>query len=75
MTLASAQETLQSLVGSRGHQQTLSNFRLTCDICGQQHFSCDHSQFLESMPQDSVDLVEALLHKDGGCQQLPFAHS
>ncbi|TVQ11847.1 MAG: ABC transporter substrate-binding protein [Leptolyngbya sp. DLM2.Bin27] len=32
-----------------------------CHTCGIVHFSSDHSQFMESMPQDPVDMVDDLV--------------
>ena len=60
MTLLSAQEVLQGLDNSdRLHH--LSNLSPSCDVCGKQHFSTDHSEFMQSMPQDPVDLVDDLV--------------
>ena len=61
MTLTSAQAALQILERSHNGYQTLSNLQPSCNICGKQHFSHDHSQFLESMPQDPLDLVDDLV--------------
>jgi nitrate/nitrite transport system substrate-binding protein len=61
MTLTSAQAALQILESANNGYQTLSNLQPSCNICGKQHFSHDHSQFLESMPQDPLDLVDDLV--------------
>ncbi len=34
---------------------------LACPDCGGQHFTRDHSEFMESMPQDPVDMVDDMV--------------
>jgi nitrate/nitrite transport system substrate-binding protein len=59
MTLISAQQTLQGL--GRSGSGSLSNLQSLCNVCGKQHASDDHSQFMQSMPQDPLDLVDDLV--------------
>ncbi len=60
MTLTT-QAALQVSERSISDNKKLSNLQPSCYICGKQHFSRDHSQFLESMPSDPIDLVDDLV--------------
>ena len=61
----------EQLSSSRGE---LSDLELACVICGGSHLTRDHWEFMQSMPQDPVDMIDDLvkmgLYKD---QQLKAA--
>lgn len=61
----------EQLSSSRGE---LSDLELACIICGGSHLTRDHWEFMQSMPQDPVDMIDDLvkmgLYKD---QQLKAA--
>ncbi|BAW96687.1 putative cyanate ABC transporter, substrate binding protein [[Synechococcus] sp. NIES-970] len=58
MTLTSAQHTLQGLGQSFGRH---SNLQSLCGTCGKYHAGDDHWQFMQTMPQDPLDLVDDLV--------------
>ncbi|MGF1482280.1 MAG: CmpA/NrtA family ABC transporter substrate-binding protein [Cyanophyceae cyanobacterium] len=55
-SVSSAQE--WNLTTQRGN---LSDLELLCAICGGVHFTQDHWQFVETMPQDPVELIDDLI--------------
>ncbi|MBP0017607.1 MAG: ABC transporter substrate-binding protein [Cyanobacteria bacterium SBLK] len=61
MTLISARQTLKNLNTSGSRYGKLSNLQPLCTVCGEQHFSSNHEQFLQTMPQDPIDLVDDLV--------------
>lgn len=58
MTLISAQQTLQGLGKISGRY---SNLQSLCTTCGKYHAGNDHWQFMQTMPQDPLDLVDDLV--------------
>jgi len=48
----------QNLSAQRGE---ISDFELACMICGGAHLTRDHWEFMQTMPQDPVDMVDDLL--------------
>jgi nitrate/nitrite transport system substrate-binding protein len=58
MTLISAQQTLQGLGKSSSKHSNLQSF---CTTCGKYHAGDDHWQFMQTMPQDPLDLVDDLV--------------
>ena len=61
MTLISARQTLKNLNSPSGRYGKLSNLQSLCNVCGKQHFSLDRGQFMQTMPQDPIDLVDDLV--------------
>lgn len=41
--------------------RVVSEIQSTCTICGGQHLDMDHWRFMETMPQDPVDMVDDLV--------------
>lgn len=61
MTLISAQQTLKDLSSPSGQNRRLSNLQSLCNVCGQQHSSFDHWEFMQTMPQDPIEMVDDLV--------------
>ncbi|WP_072621024.1 ABC transporter substrate-binding protein [Spirulina major] len=61
MVLNSAQNVLSNLTRSPGRYGTLSNLQSLCTVCGQQHSSFDHWEFMQTMPQDPIEMVDDLV--------------
>lgn len=61
MVLTSAQTALKEITNSPGQFKKRSNLQSLCTVCGQQHSSFDHWEFMQTMPQDPVDLVDDLV--------------
>ena len=61
MTLISAQQTLQGLGSSGSFGSRRSNLQSLCHVCGKYHGMNDHWQFMQTMPQDPVDMVDDLV--------------
>ncbi len=61
MVLNSAQNVLSHLTRSPGRSGKLSNLQSLCTVCGQQHSSFDHWEFMQTMPQDPVEMVDDLV--------------
>ena len=40
----------------------LSDFELACIICGGTHLTRDHWEFMQTMPQDPIDMIDDLVH-------------
>ncbi|MEM8807239.1 MAG: CmpA/NrtA family ABC transporter substrate-binding protein [Cyanobacteria bacterium P01_G01_bin.38] len=74
MASTSASATDQKWGNLNCDRGNLTDFEMACIICGGAHLSRDHWQFLQTMPQDPVDMVDDLvkmgLYKD---QQLRAA--
>ena len=48
----------QDLTAQRGE---IGDFELACMICGGQHMTQDHLEFMQTMPQDPVDMIDDLV--------------
>ncbi len=48
----------QGLTAKRGE---ISDFELACMVCGGQHHTQDHWEFMQTMPQDPVDMIDDLV--------------
>ncbi len=61
MSLISAQQAFKSLSDSSSRYGKISNLDSLCNVCGKQHSILDHGQFMQTMPQDPIDLVDDLV--------------
>ncbi|QCS49457.1 ABC transporter substrate-binding protein [Picosynechococcus sp. PCC 11901] len=61
MTLISAQQALQGLGGSDSFGGRRSSLQSLCHVCGKYHGASDHWQFMQTMPQDPVEMVDDLV--------------
>lgn len=61
MTLISAQETLKSWQSAQPGNRKWSNLQPLCQVCGRQHSSFDHWDFMQTLPQDPVEFVDDLV--------------
>ncbi|OKH17017.1 ABC transporter substrate-binding protein [[Limnothrix rosea] IAM M-220] len=57
MTLISAQQTLRGL-GQSSLNPSRSNLQTLCATCGEYHAAGGHADFMATMPQDPVELVD-----------------
>ncbi|ASC72492.1 ABC-type nitrate/sulfonate/bicarbonate transport system, periplasmic component [Halomicronema hongdechloris C2206] len=68
MVFASATQTAQKWGNLNCDRAELSDLELKCIICGGFHLTRDHYEFMQTMPQDPVDMVDDLvkmgLYKD-----------
>lgn len=58
MSLISAQMALRGIGQSGTGFGSISNLQASCNVCGNPHASSDHARFMETMPQDPLDLVD-----------------
>lgn len=61
MVLTSAQQAFQGWQSASHSYGKLSNLQSMCNVCGGQHSAFDHWEFMQTMPQDPVDLVDDLV--------------
>lgn len=61
MTLISAQETFKNWQSAQSGNRKWSNLQPLCQVCGRQHSSFDHWDFMQTLPQDPVELVDDLV--------------
>lgn len=61
MVLTSAKQAFQTWEGSENSFGKLSNLQSLCGVCGGQHASMAHWEFMETMPQDPVDLMDDMV--------------
>lgn len=61
MVLTSAQQAFQDWQSASHSYGKLSNLQSMCNVCGGQHSAFDHWEFMQTMPQDPVDLVDDLV--------------
>ncbi|MDB9518074.1 ABC transporter substrate-binding protein [Roseofilum reptotaenium CS-1145] len=61
MALISAQETFKNWQSAQTSNRTWSNLQPLCQVCGRQHSSFDHWDFMQTLPQDPVELVDDLV--------------
>ncbi|WP_026072615.1 ABC transporter substrate-binding protein [Nodosilinea nodulosa] len=61
MVIATAAKSLSDWGNLSSHRSAAALLGQPCQTCGVVHFSRDHSQFLETMPQDPVDMVDDLV--------------
>ncbi|MEM9767980.1 MAG: ABC transporter substrate-binding protein [Cyanobacteria bacterium P01_D01_bin.71] len=60
MALTSAAQTFQAWQKPENRFGKLSNLQADCGVCGGQHPSMAHWEFLQTMPQDPLDLMDDL---------------
>ncbi|MGD1862103.1 MAG: ABC transporter substrate-binding protein [Leptolyngbyaceae cyanobacterium] len=60
MALTSAAQTFQAWQKPENGFGKLSNLQTDCGVCGGQHPSMAHWEFLQTMPQDPLDLMDDL---------------
>ena len=58
VSTAPTQQKWDNLKCDRGE---LTDFQLACLICGGQHMTSDHLEFMQTMPKDPVDMVDDLV--------------
>ncbi|MGB3492359.1 MAG: CmpA/NrtA family ABC transporter substrate-binding protein [Elainellaceae cyanobacterium] len=61
MVFTSATQASQKWGNLNCDRGELSDLQLACIICGGQHFTRDHYEFMQTMPQDPVDMVDDLV--------------
>ncbi|NER83234.1 MAG: ABC transporter substrate-binding protein, partial [Leptolyngbya sp. SIO1D8] len=61
MVFASTNSTQQRWGNLNCDRGELSDLQLACIICGGQHLTSDHLAFMQTMPQDPVDMVDDLV--------------
>ncbi|NEO88013.1 MAG: ABC transporter substrate-binding protein [Spirulina sp. SIO3F2] len=61
MVLTSATQRLDQWAGLDCGRGELSDFELACIICGGTHPTRDHWEFMQTMPQDPIDMVDDLV--------------
>ena len=61
MVFTSATQTAQRWENLNCDRGELSDLQLACIICGGQHLTRDHWEFMQTMPQDPVDMVDDLV--------------
>ena len=61
MVLTSAEQAFQAWEKPEERFGKLSNLQSLCDVCGGQHDSMAHWEFMQTMPQDPVDLVDDMV--------------
>ena len=47
--------------GLSSQRGELSDFELACIICGGTHLTQDHWEFMQTMPQDPIDMIDDLV--------------
>ncbi|MGF1457895.1 MAG: ABC transporter substrate-binding protein [Leptolyngbyaceae cyanobacterium] len=58
MVLTSAADTFQAWKTSQNGFGKLSNLQALCNVCGGQHSNMAHWEFMQTMPQDPVEMVD-----------------
>ncbi|MBE9032757.1 ABC transporter substrate-binding protein [filamentous cyanobacterium LEGE 11480] len=61
MVYASSTSTDQRWGNLNCDRGELTDLELKCVVCGGQHFTRDHWEFMQTMPQDPVDMVDDLV--------------
>ena len=61
MVFTSATQTAQRWENLNCDRGELSDLQLACIICGGQHLTRDHWEFMQTMPKDPVDMVDDLV--------------
>ncbi|NET34606.1 MAG: ABC transporter substrate-binding protein [Cyanothece sp. SIO1E1] len=61
MVFTSTTQTVQKWENLNCDRGDLSDLQLACIICGGQHLTRDHLEFMQTMPQDPVDMVDDLV--------------
>ncbi|NJL85866.1 MAG: ABC transporter substrate-binding protein [Leptolyngbyaceae cyanobacterium SM1_1_3] len=61
MVFVSTTSTRQLWENLNGDRRKLSNLQSACEFCDGQHLSHDHWEFMQTMPEDPVDMVDDLV--------------